>query len=115
MMGIMLNESTYFFQAVEAPQMYLIWWKCYTTPYQKHCFVNVKTQKSRVLWLEPTGMSAANIGGNTIHSDLGIKPGIKLLGLKDKSKVTLRNKIIKGETFNNRWTFYGIKWLIDRY
>ena len=47
-------------------------------------------------------MSAANIGGNTIHSDLGIKPGIKLLGLKDKSKVTLRNKIIKGETFNNR-------------
>ena len=42
-------------------------------------------------------MSAANIGGNTIHSDLGIKPGIKLLGLKDKSKVTLRNKIIKGD------------------
>ena len=50
-------------------------------------------EKSRVLLLEPTGMSAANIGGNTIHSDLGIKPGIKLLGLKDKSKVTLRNRL----------------------
>ena len=50
-------------------------------------------EKSRVLLPEPTGISAANIGGNTIDSDLGIKPGIKLLGLKDKSKVTLRNRL----------------------
>ena len=50
-------------------------------------------EKSRVLLPEPTGISAANIGENTIDSDLGIKPGIKLLGLKDKSKVTLRNRL----------------------
>ena len=41
----------------------------------------------------PTGISAVNIGGTTIHSGLGIKPGVKLLGLSDKMKASLRNKL----------------------
>ena len=49
--------------------------------------------KPRVLLLGPTGISAVNIGEITIHSGLGIKPGIKLLGLNDKSKAALRNKL----------------------
>ena len=50
-------------------------------------------EKPRVLLLGPTGISAVNIGGTTIHSGLGIKPGIKLLGLNDKCKAALRNKL----------------------
>ena len=34
-----------------------------------------------------------NIGGTTIRSGLGIKPGTKLLGLNDKSKAALRIKL----------------------
>ena len=37
--------------------------------------------KPCVLLLGPTGVSAVNIGGTTIHPGLGIKPGPKLLGL----------------------------------
>ena len=44
-------------------------------------------EKPRVLLLGPTGISAVNIGETTIHSGLGIKPRIKLLGLNDKSKL----------------------------
>ena len=43
--------------------------------------------------LGPAGISAVNIGGTTIHSGLGIKPGAKLLGLNDKSKAALRNRL----------------------
>ena len=50
-------------------------------------------EKPRDLLLGPTGISAVNIGGTTIHSGLGIKPGIKLLDLNDKSKAALRNKL----------------------
>ena len=50
-------------------------------------------EKPRVLLLGPTGISAVNIGGTTIHSCLGIIPGIRLLGLNDKSKAALRNKL----------------------
>ena len=50
-------------------------------------------EKPRVLLLGPTGISAVNIGGTTIHSGLAIKPGNRLLGLNDKSKATLRNKL----------------------
>ena len=50
-------------------------------------------EKLRVLLLGPAGISAVNIGGTTIHSGLGIKPGIKLLGLNDKSKAALRNRL----------------------
>ena len=46
-----------------------------------------------VLLLGPTFISAVNIGGTTIHSGLGIKPGVKLLGLSDKMKACLRNKL----------------------
>ena len=49
--------------------------------------------KPRVLLLGPTCISAVNIGGKTIHSGLGIKPGVKLLGLSDKMKASLRNKL----------------------
>ena len=41
----------------------------------------------------PTGISAVNIGGATIHSGLGIKPGLKLLGFSDKMKASLRNRL----------------------
>ena len=39
------------------------------------------------------GISEVNIGGTTIHSGLGIKPGTKLLGLNDKSKAALRKRL----------------------
>ena len=50
-------------------------------------------EKPRVLLLGPTGISVVNIGGTTIHSGLGIKPGTKLYGLNDKSKAALRNRL----------------------
>ena len=51
-------------------------------------------EKTRILLLGPTRiLSAVNIGGGTFHSGLGIKNGIKLLGLNDKSKATLRNRV----------------------
>ena len=49
--------------------------------------------KARVLLLGPTGISAVNAGRTTIHSDFGIKPGTKILGLNDKSKAALRNRL----------------------
>ena len=50
-------------------------------------------EKPRVLLLGPTRISTVNIGRNTTHSGLGIKPVIKLLSLNDKSKATLRNRL----------------------
>ena len=52
-------------------------------------------EKPRVLLLGPTGISVVNIGGPTIHSGLRIKPRTKLLGLNDKSKAALRNRLSK--------------------
>ena len=49
--------------------------------------------KPRVLLLGSTSISAVNIGGTKIHSGVGIKPGVKLLGLSDKMKASLRNKL----------------------
>ena len=49
--------------------------------------------KPRVLLLGPTGISAVNTGKTTIHSGLGIKPGVRLLDLSDKVKASLRNKL----------------------
>ena len=49
--------------------------------------------KPRVLLLGPTGISSVNIGGTTLRSALGIKPGIKLMALSDKAKAILRNKL----------------------
>ena len=51
------------------------------------------SDRLRVLLLGPAGISAANIGGTTIHSGLGIKPGTKLLRLGDKFKASLRNNL----------------------
>ena len=49
--------------------------------------------KPRVHLLGPTGISAGNIGGTIIHSDFGIKPRKKLLGLNEKSKAALRKRL----------------------
>ena len=46
-----------------------------------------------VLLLSPAGISAVNIGGTSIHSGLGIKPGAKLLSLSDRMKASLRNEL----------------------
>ena len=79
-MEIILSQSIYFFQAVEAQV-------------KEYCFITVMTQKYRnFIYLGPTGISAANIGGATIHSGLGIKPAMKLLDLNEKSKAASRNK-----------------------
>ena len=43
--------------------------------------------------MDQLGISAVNIGGTTIHSGLGIKLGTKLLGLNEKSKAALRNRL----------------------
>ena len=51
------------------------------------------SEKPRDPLLGPTGISGVNIGGTTIHSCLVIKPGTKLLGLNDKSKAALRNRL----------------------
>ena len=45
------------------------------------------------------GILMVNIHEATIHSGLGSKPGTKLLGLNDTSKVTLR-KILSGVNFS---------------
>ena len=51
------------------------------------------TKTPRVLLLGPAGISAVNVGQTTNHSGIGIKPGTKLLGLNDKSKAPLRNRL----------------------
>ena len=50
-------------------------------------------EKPRILLLGPTAISAVNMGGTTIHSGVGIKPGINLLDLNEKSKAALRNSL----------------------
>ena len=55
----------------------------------KELLCNAKDpEKPCVLLLGPTAISAVNIGGTTIYSGLGIKPGPKLLGLSDKMKAS---------------------------
>ena len=49
--------------------------------------------KPRVLLLGSTCIFAVDIGGTTIHSGLGIKPGAKFLDLRDKMKASLRNEL----------------------
>ena len=51
------------------------------------------SEKPKTIFVGSTGISAVNIGGATIHSGLGIEPGIHLLGLNDKSKAGLRNRL----------------------
>ena len=57
-------------------------------------------EKLGVLSLGPTEISAVNNSEATIHSGLESKPGIKLLGLNDKSKAALINKLSEVKTFN---------------
>ena len=51
------------------------------------------SEKPTFFLLGPTVKSLVNINRTTIHSGLGIKPGTKLLGSNDKSKVDLRNRL----------------------
>ena len=60
---------------------------------------NIALSLQRFFSLEPTGISAVNIGAIN-HSGLGSKPGIKLIGLNDKSKTALINRLSKVKTFN---------------
>ena len=46
-------------------------------------------EKQRVPLLGPTVISAVNMVGSTNHSGLATKPGMKLLGLNNKSKSAL--------------------------
>ena len=50
-------------------------------------------EKTSVLLLGPTGISAGNIRGTTIYSGLETKLGIRLLSLNDKSKAALKNSL----------------------
>ena len=50
-------------------------------------------KNARILSLWLTVTSLVNISGINISSGLGIKPGTKLLGLNDKSKTALRNRL----------------------
>ena len=56
-------------------------------------YYSKEPDKSRAVLLGPTGISTVNVGGTTIHSFHGIKSGVKLLGLSDKRKASLRNKL----------------------
>ena len=79
---------------------------------QRKVFNVVQPRKIKSL-LGPKKIWAVNIGGIVIHSGLGIKAGIKLLGLNDKSKITLRNRLSEVEVLikdelsiisSNLWT-----------
>ena len=64
----------------------------------KHCFIIVRTLRNQEFFQLQgyqglTGISTVNIGGTTIHSGLAIKPGTKLLGLNNKSKAVLINRL----------------------
>ena len=50
-------------------------------------------KKPRVVLFGPTRISLVNIGEIVTHFAHGMEPGSKLLGLNDKSKATLRNKL----------------------
>ena len=51
------------------------------------------SKKSRFLSLGPTGIPPINLGATTIPSGLRIKPGTKLLGLDDKYKASLKDRL----------------------
>ena len=50
-------------------------------------------EKPIVFLFGRTGISAVNVGGNAIHSGLGVKPRRKLLCLNDKPNAGLRNRL----------------------
>ena len=57
--------------------------------YQKTLFYYGKDPgKPGFRLLGPTRISAVNIGGTTIHSGFGVKPGARLLDLNNNSKAT---------------------------
>ena len=50
-------------------------------------------EKPIVFLFGRTGISAVNVGGNAIHSGVGVKPRRKLLCLNDKPNAGLRNRL----------------------
>ena len=71
-------------------------------------------EKPKVLLLGSSGKAASIIGETTIHFGLANKPGIKLLALNDKYKAALKSKLSEVKFFDNTWTFYCIRWFMDR-
>ena len=65
----------------------------YIMPCQKHCFTTIKTQKSRAFFYSELQEYYCKYPETTIHSDLPIKPGTKLLSLNYKSKTVSRNRL----------------------
>ena len=103
-MDMMLNQLTYFFQAVQGTSkshLVKVIFHAISKTLLYHC---KDPENPRVLLLGPTGISVVNIDGTIIHSGFGIKPGTKLLGLNDKSKAALRNRLseVKLSVFSNR-------------
>ena len=110
MMGMMLNQCTYFSQAVER-QVYRshlvkVIYNAISQTFLCHC-KNPET-KSSFTWIY------LNIDGTTMDSSFAIKPGTKLLGLNDKFKAALRNRLSEVIIINNRWTFHGIKRFMEK-
>ena len=67
----------------------------------KTSFFNCKELvKPRVLLLRPSGVSTVNIGETAIDSALRINPGVKLNGLHDKAKASIRNKLYQKLSFS---------------
>ena len=90
----MLRQFTYFFQVGKGctGKSHLVKVICNTI--SKTLLYHCKDpEKSRVLLLGSTKILAVNVGGTIIYSGLRIKPRIKLLGLNNKSKVALRNRL----------------------
>ena len=83
-----LTQFIYFFLVVEFHLVKTI----YQIVSKELLYHSKEHDKLRVLLLGPTGISTVNIGGTTIHSGFGIKPGFKLLDLSNKMKLSLRNK-----------------------
>ena len=92
-MDMMLNQLTYFFQVVQGTSkshLVKVIFHAISKTLLYHC---KDPENPRVLLLGPTGISVVNIDGTIIHSGFRIKPGTKLLGLNDKSKAALRNRL----------------------
>ena len=92
MMSMMLNHQfTYYFSASGGTSKFhfvRVIYKATSKKYVYQCLILENPKE-----LRPTGTSTVDIGGTTIHFGLGIKPGIKLLSLNDKSKAALRNSL----------------------
>ena len=91
MMGMMLNQFTYYFLGSGGTSKFhlvKVRYKEKSKTFIYHCMVPENPRE-----LGPTGMPTVDIGGTTIYFGFGIKPGTELLGLNDKSKAALKNSL----------------------